>query len=166
MPELYIGNMSKQIQQFCYRIRERQGVIVQTIQIGGQIRVSPNGRDTDLPVEMIDHILEQHRGYGIVSIDDVLEEGRAFDSTCYSIGQPITGEKLHRAMQTKERAVSEFGRKLREEAAVAVNSQIEETIGGPIRGLEMSFTEEEPKGGYADNMEHVAEGVRVSRDNV
>jgi hypothetical protein len=165
MPELYIGNISKQIQQFAYRIQERPGVIVQMIPIGGQIRVSPNGQRTDLSTMEIDYIVSQHAHYGLASIDDIDRMKGPFDGLCYSVGKPFSIEKLRRGMQKKEEALNAFGQKLRQEAALAVNHQIEEQIGGPLRELEMSFTEEEPRGGYAhdDNSEHVAEGVRVTR---
>jgi|SRR5215472_6154226 len=165
MPELFIGNISKQIQQFCYRIPERQGVIVQTIPIGGQIQVSPNGRDKDLSVELIDRIIGQHLAFGIVPAEEVSSKSHPFSGICYSIGKPITPDKLHEAMIEKETAIDEFGRQIRQEAAVAVNSQIEQT-GVPLNKLEMSFEEEEPRGGYVDGLTHVAEGVRVMRDNV
>src|SRR6516164_2926384 len=99
MPELYIGNVSKQVQQFSYRSPERPGVIVQTIPIGGQIRVSPNGQHIDLnPIE-IDAILAQHRAYGIVDVDDIDTKQSPFSGVCYSIGKPISVDKLRRAMQ-------------------------------------------------------------------
>jgi hypothetical protein len=163
MPELYIGNVSKQVQQFSYRSPERPGVIVQTIPIGGQIRVSPNGQHIDLnPIE-IDAILAQHRAYGIVDVDDIDTKQSPFSGVCYSIGKPISVDKLRRAMQKKEDTLEAFGKKLRQEAALAVNSQIEEQIGAPLRQLEMSFVEEEPKGGFADDSEQLAEGIRVTR---
>jgi hypothetical protein len=164
MPELYIGNVSKQVFQFCYRSPERPGVIVQTIPIGGQIRISPNGQHIDLSTPEIDAVLEQHRAYGIVSVDDIDRLRGPFDGICYSIGKPISVEKLRRAMVRKEEALIEFGKEMRRAAALAVNSQIEEQIGAPLRQLEMSFQEEEPKGGYADELNHVAEGVRVTRE--
>jgi hypothetical protein len=166
MPELYIGNVSKQIFQFCYRSPERPGVIVQTIPIGGQIRISPNGQHVDLSTPEIDAIIEQHRAYGIVPIDDIDRLRGPFDGICYSIGKQIPVEKLRRAMVKKDDTLKDFGQKMRQEAALAVNSQIEEQVGAPLRELEMSFQEEEPKSGYADELDHLAEGVRVSRDAV
>jgi hypothetical protein len=68
-------------------------------------------------------------------------------------------------MLKKEEALKEFGTKLRQEAALAVNSQIEEQIGAPLRNLEMSFQEEEPRSGYSDELDHIAEGVRVTRQS-
>jgi hypothetical protein len=164
MPELYIGNVSKQIFQFCYRSPERPGVIVQTIPIGGQIRISPNGQHVNLSTPEIDAILEQHKVYGLVSIDDIDRLRGPFDGICYSIGKQISVEKLRRAMVKKDDSLKDFGKTMRQEAALAVNSQIEEQIGSPLRQLEMSFQEEEPKGGYTDDTDHVAEGVRVTRE--
>jgi hypothetical protein len=163
MPELYIGNVSKQVFQFAYRSPERPGVIVQTIPIGGQIRISPNGVHVDLSTPEIDAIIGQHRTYGIVAIEDIDRLNGPFDGLCYSIGKAMSVDKLRRAMQKKEDALKSFGQKMRKEAALAVNSQIEEQIGAPLRQLEMSFQEEEPRSGYADELDHIAEGVRVTR---
>ncbi len=163
MPELYIGNVSKQIHQFAYRSLERPGIIFQTISIGGQIRIVPNGARSDLTTPEIDYIIEQHKTYGIAPIDELDSITNPFGGLCYSIGKPISAEKLRRAMLKKDDAVKAFGAKLRQEAALAVNSQIEEQIGAPLRNLEMSFTEEEPRGGYSDDTDHVSEGVRVTR---
>jgi hypothetical protein len=165
VPELYIGNISKQVYQFAYRSPERPGVIVQTIPIGGQIRVSPNGTHIDLSTPEIDSILDQHRTYGMVSIDEVNVSQSPFSGLCYSIGKQISVDKLRRAMLKKEEALKNYGQQLRREAALAVNSQIEEQIGAPLRQLEMSFQEEEPRSGYADELDHVAEGVRVTRQS-
>jgi hypothetical protein len=162
MAELYVGNVSKQIYQFAYRSLERAGVIVQPIPIGGQIRIAPNGTKVDLTSPEIDYIVEQHRMYGMVPVDEV-ENAGPFSGLCYSIGKPISVEKLHRAMRKKEEALKLFGQKMRQEAALAVNSQIEETVGAPLRQLEMSFAEEEPRAGYSEDIDHLAEGIRVTR---
>lgn len=165
MPELYIGNISKQVFQFAYRSPERPGVIVQTIPIGGQIRISPNGVHVDLSTPEIEAILGQHVTYGLVEVDAVDSKQSPFSGLCYSIGKQISVEKLRRAMLKKEEALKDYGKKLRQEAALAVNSQIEEQIGAPLRNLEMSFQEEEPRSGYADELDHLAEGVRVTRQS-
>lgn len=162
MPELYIGNISKQIYQFAYRSLERPGVIYQTIPIGGQIRVSPNGSKAELTTPEIDYILDQHKTYGLIAIEE-LDSITSLTGLCYGIGKALTAEKLHRAMRKKEESLIESGRKIRKEAAVAVNSQIEDSIGGHLQQLEMSFTEEEPRAGFTDDTDHVAEGVRVTR---
>lgn len=163
MPELYVGNVSKQIFQFAYRSPERPGIITQIIPIGGQIRISPNGSHFDLSSPEIESIIGQHRTYGLVAIEDIDSTQSPFSGLCYSIGKAMTPEKLRRAMLKKEEALEILGQKMRQEAALAVNSQIEEQIGAPLRKLEMSFQEEEPRAGY-DDSKHAAEGVRVVRD--
>jgi hypothetical protein len=163
MPALYIGNVSKQIQIFTYRSPERPGVIAQTIPIGGQIRVSPNGAHYDLSTIEIDAIIAQHRTYGLIDIDEIDKKQSPFNALCYSIGKPMTVEKLRKAMFKKEDSVKIFGQKLRQEAALAVNSQIEEHSGQRLRELEMSFEEEEPTGGYAEDADHNSEGILVTR---
>ena len=163
MPELYVGNVTKQIQMFAYRIPERQGVITQTIPIGGQIRVSPNGYTVDLSTPEIDNILSQHKAYGILAVEELDSKGNPFSGLIYSIGKVISADKLYKGMKRREEEVNKFGQQIRREAALAVNSQIEQQIGRPLRELDMSFEEEEPRGGYNDDLEHLAEGVRVTR---
>jgi len=164
MPELYIGNISKQIQIFAYRALERTGIVTQNIPIGGQIRISPNGRTFDLSLPEIDFILDQHKMYGITDVGEIGSIRSPFTGLVYSIGKEISVNKLRDAMLKKEQVMDEFGKKVRQEAALAVNSQLEKTFPGELRNLEMSFTEEEPRGGYSDDITHISEGVRVTRD--
>src|SRR5262245_53057907 len=153
--ELYVGNVSKQIQMFAYRSLERPGIITQVIPIGGQIRISPNGMNADLTTPEIDYIIEQHKIYGIMPVEELDTNKGPFNGLCYCLGKPISPDKLRRAMQKNEDSLQKLGKQMRQEAALAVNSQIEEQIGAPLRQLEMSFTEEEPRAGYSDDMDHV-----------
>lgn len=163
MPELYIGNVSKQIQMFAYRTPEKSGLVTQPIPIGGQIRISPNGANSDLSTPEIDAIVGQHKMYGLISIDNLEDRSSPFSGLVYSIGKPLSVDKLRKAMHKNEEMLQALGRKMRQEAALAVNSQIEEQIGAPLRQLEMSFTEVEPKSGYNEDLDHLAEGIRVTR---
>lgn len=163
MPELYIGNATKHTHMFAYRALERLGIITQVITPGNQIRVSPNGSTTDLSTLDIDYILGQQRAYGLIPIDE-LDRTSPFYGLVYSIGKPLTEDKLLRAIKKREDELRVMGQKIRQEAALAVNSQIESKIGAPLRQLEMSFTEEEPRSGYADSIDHISEGVRVTRE--
>jgi hypothetical protein len=162
MPELYIGNATKHTHVFAYRALERLGVITQVIPTGGQIRVSPNGMTSDLNSLEIEYIVGQQRAYGLIPIEE-LDKTNPFYGLIYSIGKPLSEEKLRRAIDKRENELRIMGQKIRQEAALAVNSQIESRIGAPLRQLEMSFTEEEPRSGYADIIDHVSEGVRVTR---
>ena len=143
---------------------ERPGVITQMIPIGGQIRVAPNGVNTDLNQPELDAILNQQRIYGLLCIDELDTNKSQFSGLVYSIGKPLTEDKLRKAMIRLEKQKDNEGKKLRSEAALAVNNQIENRIGTQLKNLEMSFTEEEPRGGYAEDITHLSEGVRVTRE--
>jgi hypothetical protein len=162
MPELYIGNASKHTHMFAYRTLERLGIITQAIPMGGQIRISPNGAPADMSPLEIEYIVGQQRAYGLIPIEE-LDRTSPFYGLVYSTGKPISEDKLLRAIEKRENELKVMGQKIRQEAALAVNSQIESRIGAPIRQLEMSFTEEEPRAGYADAIDHISEGVRVTR---
>jgi hypothetical protein len=164
MPELFVGNVTKQIYQFAYRSPERSGIVTQVIPIGGQIRVAPNGTNTNLSTQEIDAILGQYKKYGIAPVDELDTNRSPFSGLCYAIGSPITEGRLRKAMKKQEDALNALGKKMRQEAALAVNSQIEQQIGAPLKTLEMSFAEEEPRAGYAEDLDHLAEGVRVTRE--
>lgn len=163
MTQLFIANVTKQLVQFAYRVPERQGVVVQPIPIGGQIKVTPLGGKDDLSTPEIDAIIDQHRKYGLIPVEEVDSSKVPFCGMCYSVGKPITVDRLHKAMKRNEDALEEQGKVIRQEAAVAVNNQIEGTIGENLRQLEMSITEEEPRGGYSEDHTPLGEGVRVIR---
>jgi hypothetical protein len=164
MSQLFVANVTKQIVQFAYRLPERQGVIIQPIPIGGQIKISPTGGRDELSSPDIDAILDQHRKYGLISATEIDSSKTPFHGMCYSLDKPIPVEKLHRAMTRNEEALEDLGKAIRKEAAVAVNRQIEGTIGENLRQLEMSITEEEPRGGYPDTHDPLGEGIRVIRE--
>jgi hypothetical protein len=163
MTELFIGNATKQVLHFPYRVPERKGVIVQQIPIGGQIKITPYGTNTDLSLPDIDAILHQHAKYGMVNVTDLDTTKEPFTGICYSIGKPIPVNKLLAALEKDEIRLEQLGVDMRQQAAVAVNNQIEERIGAPLRGLEMSVAEIEPNSGFKYDAKHVAEGVRVTR---
>jgi len=162
--EIYVANVTKQTVQFAYRVPERNGVVIQTIPIGGQVLLAPNGTNTNLSVPEVDAILKQGRQFGMLNIDELDGSKAPFHGIAYSLDKAVTVEKLHRAMKKNEDALESMGRKIRSEAAVAVNNKIEATIGEPLRQLEMSITEEEPRGGYAEDHKPLGEGIRVTRD--
>lgn len=165
MPAFYVANVTKQICQFAYRTPERNGLVIQPIPIGGQIQISPKGTmSTDLSTPEIDAIIDQHRKYGFISADDIDSDKSQFRGICYSIGKPISFDKLHKAMQRNEDVLEELGKTIRKEAALAVNNQIENTVGGNLKQLEMSVVEEEPRGGYSDDHKPIGEGVRIIRE--
>jgi hypothetical protein len=166
LPSLYVANVTKQVCQFAYRSPERLGLVIQTIPIGGQIQIAPKGSmGLDLSTPEIDGIIDQHRKYGLIAVEDIDTDKAKFHGICYSIGKPISVERLHKAMQRNEEVLEELGKTIRKEAALAVNNHIESQVGGNLKQLEMSVVEEEPRGGYSDDHKPLGEGVRIVRDN-
>src|SRR3974390_1318278 len=90
--DLYIGNATKQEQQFCYRVPEDGRLRVQDIHVGTQIKVSG-----ELTAQQIDAIVDQHRMYGLIP---AAEAGKVkdFAGLCYSVGKPIQIDKLQLAI--------------------------------------------------------------------
>jgi len=170
MTEVYVANVTKQTYQFAYRVPERAGFITQTVPIGGQVLLAPNGTNTNLTQPEVDMILAIGQQYGMLSVDEL--DGIRFDPTkpkfhgiCYSLDKPVSVEKLHKAMRKNEETLDSMGRVIREQGALAVNNKIEGQLGEQLRQFEMSVTEEEPRGGYADDHKPFGEGVRVSRED-
>ena len=159
--KLFIANASKQHHSFIWRLPGMPGVRNQTIPIGGQIQVS--GVETKVE---IDCILDQHRQYGLLSVQEIEREHTSFHGLCYSVDAPVSIPKLQLAMERNIQALTAQGKKNREEAAIFVNNEIENGLQesgteAGLKNLEMSVVEEEKRGG--DEAPRIAEGVRITR---
>jgi hypothetical protein len=164
MTQLYIANATAQVIQFAYWPPERTRLITQTIPIGGQVRIAAQGSRTDLSNPEIDFIVGQHRKYGLIPIGEVDSSTLPFHGICYSVGEPISPERLHLAMQRNQQALEQQGKIIRLEAALAVNDLIEKQTGENLNKLEMSVKEMEPRSGYSEDHKPLGEGVRVTRE--
>lgn len=159
---LYIGNPTKQLQDFCYRTKQSTGMRMQTIHIGTQIAVSGN-----LTAEDIDFIIEQHERYGMCRADET-DHNKEYTGLIYSIDKPITSAKLTLVIEHNIETLVERGKEIRKEAAIAVATGIENNIrdatndvGFRLRAFETSVTEVEPPGGFRDDGDHLNEGYDV-----
>lgn len=162
--KLYVANCTKQHQTFVYRTLGQTGVKQQPIHIGQQIMVT--GRD-DLTKREIDYILEQHRRYGIIAVDEI-NRVKPYAGMCYSVDKPIQIEAIMSALDHNQFVLAERGAKMREEASVAVHNQIERNLSeNPEMNTRLRETEttviEEDKPGH--EQPKMAEGVVVSRDD-
>lgn len=165
MTRLYIANATSQVQQFQYWFGEqtRHVPIIQEIPLGGQIQVPGMGRD--IPNELADEVIEQHRRYGLMSAAEALK-AKTFSGIVYSLDKPVSLPVLHELVNKFRGILTERGRQLRTEAAIATNDFIEgkmfeEQIPGRLNTLEMSVEEEER--GTHDDSPELSEGVRVFR---
>lgn len=151
---MYVANTTNKVHDFIYRLPETPTPRMQRIEMGSQIAIS-----SDLSTKEIDSIIEQHRPYGMVCVDEV-DRTKPFIGLCYSLGKPVSLDKVRRALEHNQKVLTERGAEIRKESAVAVNNAIEQQAPG-IKALELSVVEEETK---KNPNPTIAEGVRVSRN--
>jgi len=156
--KLYVANTTRQAHQFLYQVPEYPAPFMQNIPPGGQIAVSK-----DLNPVQLEAVVQHHRMYGMVHAD---ERPNGYSGLCYSVDKPVKLDRIQNAVVHNDAVLAERGRKQREDAAIAVNSQIEtqmreQDMPGNLRVLEMEAVEEVS----GADTPRVAEGVRVSRES-
>jgi hypothetical protein len=140
---------------------ERISPIYQTIPIGEQRMILPNGANPDLTDQEIDLIIGQNVKYGLIKVED-LDSCKVFHGLCYSVGKPISADKMNRGARKNEETHTARGKQSRIEAALGINYDYENKYNASVRRLEMEFKEEEPRGGYQENLTHIHENVTVT----
>jgi hypothetical protein len=146
--DLYIANGTRQIQQFMYRLPEVTQVRVQTIRIGGQIKISAGSLGLTKPE--VDSIIEQHRKYGMIPVAEI-DSGRNAAPLCYQVDKTISTDKIYKLMKRNQQAQIEAGKQNRKDAAIVMASTLgtnlrEEGIQGDLEELEIGLTEEHRRG--------------------
>ena len=140
--DLFIGNATRQVYDFTYKLPESQSIRSQKIQPGGQVRISG-----DLTSEDIHYIVEKHAKYGLVSQDEI-DRSKAFHGTCYSVGKPITATRLAYLMDHNLGELVDLGRTIRQANAIAQNGNVQTALlesGRPerIAALDMTVQQED-----------------------
>jgi hypothetical protein len=151
---LYVANCTQQVQDFNYRMLESTALRVQKIEIGGQIRVAGN-----LTTPEIDYIVEQHARYGLVAVDEI-DRSKPFIGLCYSIDKIIPVGKIERALEHNTGVLTERGRQLRADAAVA-SAKIMEDSGPKLNALNFTIEEASKPG---RDIEFQKQEVTVTRN--
>lgn len=139
---LYIGNATRQVYDFSFKLPEVETFRSQKIQPGTQERISG-----DLTAEEIDHIVKKHAKYGLISQDEI-DRSKAFHGTCYSVGKPITAARLAYLMDHNLGELVDLGRTIRQANAIAQNGNVESALresGRPerIAALDMTVQQED-----------------------
>ena len=150
MEPLYIGNATRQMLDFQYRTGRNAPVRAQPIPPGAQVKISG-----DLSAAQIAYIVDKHAKYGVVNAEEIGEKG--FHGTCYSVGKPITGQRLALLMDRNLDALIVQGREIREQSAVAQNNMLEQALaenGRPERMTELEVTIQQEN----------EDGMRIRRD--
>jgi hypothetical protein len=153
--KLYVGNGTHHVIDFQYRLPEFKTYRMQMIAIGGQTRLSG-----DLNEKQIEIIISFHIKYGMVKYSEINDFKGFFIPYIYSIDAPISSEVLTELIVQNRAYNKRIGEKLRAEAAIAVNAQIEENAGAQLTAFEMEITEKDSK----DRDPTIAEKIVITRD--
>jgi hypothetical protein len=160
MPSLYIANMSKQHHDFAFRLKGDPSIRYQSIRIGTQSRIAG-----DLPLPMIEDIIQQHQRYGLKSVEEA-SRCRGFVGLCYSIGDPVKlfdqPDRLDEIQARNSEALNDRAEAIREDTAGAIATKIQETMheaGVEVPRSELTIVEETREG-----TPKVANGYEVNHD--
>jgi hypothetical protein len=152
---MFIANGTHQNIDFQYRLPEYKTYRMQTIPIGGQIRISG-----ELNEKQIDIIAQFHASYGMVRSNELSTFSGYYIPYIYSIDEPISEETIVELIVHNREVNKVNGEKLRAEAAVAVNAMIEENAGEKLTSFEFEITEKPMK----DRDPTIAEKIVITRD--
>jgi len=152
---MFIANGTHQNIDFQYRLPEYKTYRMQTIPIGGQIRISG-----ELNEKQIDIIAQFHAPYGMIRSNELSAFSGYFIPYIYSIDTPISEETIVELIVHNREVNKANGERLRAEAAVAVNAMIEENAGEKLTSFEFEITEKPMK----DRDPTIAEKIVITRD--
>ena len=158
--DLYVANCTNQVRVFHFRIPEMPSPWQATVPIGGQVKLpAPSGGFNPQQMERVVYQLEKAGGA------PVSEASGSRKQVCLMWDhKPLSTAKMYDVIEQNQRLIKAEGEKLRKEAAIAIDSQVQ-SLGDahqfqPPNAIEMSMVEEES----ADNRSpSFGEGLRVSR---
>ena len=152
--KMFVANGTHQNIDFQYRLPEFKNYRRQMIGIGSQIKISG-----ELSIEQIDIIAQFHAKYGMIRAIELDQFKGYFIPYMYSIDVPIPVEKIMELVERNREVNKKLGEKLRAEAAIAVNAQIEENAGEKLTAFEMEITEKQTK----DRDPEIEEKIVITR---
>ena len=137
MARLYIANLSRQDHEFQYRIPADEGFARQAkiVRINKGTQQQIHG---EVPLPVIEAIIEQHRQYGLIEASEVVRT-KDFVGLCFSIDKPVNLDQMNYGVDHNSGVLYDRGVKNREEAALAADQAFETTLidaahRGEIRG--------------------------------
>jgi len=161
MSTLYIGNATRQIHQFLYRVPESEKLRSQNIQPGTQIRIPG-----EVDKASIDYIVDQHSRFGMIPAAEI-PKTKEFNGLCYSVDKPILADKIVYLMDHNVGKLEEMGREIREQTALAGNAVLETTLrenDRPEQIREFQMTIQEDRTTPNPEVAQMSEGFKVSRN--
>lgn len=162
MTSLYIANTTKQHHDFVFRRPEQTATTTLPIRAGQQVQVL-----RDVGTEVVDHVLNQHRKYGIKAADDAAKSKMrgGYVGLIYSVDKPVTEKQMRGTFATNDKVLKEIGKEnLKAQVGATaknIQDQLEERgIPATVGHLEVEMREEVKPGGKEAE---VALGVEVAR---
>jgi hypothetical protein len=161
--KMYIGNCTRQPNDFQYRM---PGEANSSRNQGGNLRVqrvealSCLQMSGELTSDEVDYIVQQHAPYGLVHVTEV-DRTKSYLGLCWDT-KPINVHVLREAISHNQEVLEQRGRDIRKEAAVALNTSLEDAQEmGELKKLTIEVKEDK-----SGSMEHdqFAETIQVSRD--
>ncbi len=161
MTALFIANCKSQDESFSFRIAETGQLITQHIPAGGQLQIY---RDADRAT--LEAIVEQHRRYGLIPVAEI-DRTKPFINLCYQFDKAITQNHIKYGVEHNVEVLTDLGRERRDQAAVAVGTNLEraaeEASGHPrLSAVSLEVQEEKNPG---DNSKGINEVIHVDRNH-
>ena len=155
MAKMYVANLTRQAQDFIYRLPETRKSTFQQIPVGGQVLLSG-----DLTTKDIEAVIQQHAPYGMVPAAEVAKR-REFNGLCFALDRPVPIEALRRGLEANRAVLDARGVELRRQAAIAVNN-LTQDADPDVAAMEVEIIEQDSKDGGAEAT--LSEGIRVDRN--
>lgn len=158
--DLWIGNATRQIYHFNYRVPD--------VAQPRTLRLDPGRQDRirDLTTEEVDFIVKNHLIYGLIPQDEI-DQTQEFHGTCYAVDKPITAQRFSYLLDRNLDELVERGRTIRRENAVAqtmtINQHLSES-GRPERVQAMDMTVQQERQDPNNEVPQMSVGIMVTED--
>lgn len=154
--KLYIANGTHQNIDFMYRLPEYKSYRTQTIEVGKQIKISG-----ELTPAQIDLIIQFHMKYGMIKFSEINDFKGFHIPYVYRVDEPIAQDTIEGLIiQNREYSKAE-AKRLRAEAAITVNTQIEDALESKISNFQFEIEEKPDKN---RDVSTEAETISITRD--
>lgn len=163
MSTMFIGNGSQQNIDFTYRLPGDTKTRVQRIEIGHQVKLSG-----DLSVDEVSAIIKQYHKYGMICVDELEGVRSPHLTLIFSLDKPIPAPVLQHLMERNLAGLIASGKKMREDAAMVIATELGKTAREfdnktELDEVELEIVEEDEKG--KTNDDPVLETVVVTPEN-
>lgn len=120
--DLYVANLTRQHQNFSFRMPGSGKLMQIPIRIGEQARVL---RDESQII--ITKIVEQHEPYGMIPVSEI-NRAKPFVGLCYSVDKKINVDAIMAGLEHNTEVLVDRGREIRRAAAVQTSNMIENAL--------------------------------------